>query len=173
MSVEVRCKEHGTFVYKSAECPGCKRTGQPYEARKEAERARLRALRENEEVRGKLFLLERKHGIEHTLGRLGQTYEGFVLGAVDIAGKRYVRLHRKALNEVTCVPWIDAFAEWIGERVAVEWRESEHEANRFRVSERDGVLPEAEEEELKPIPTLRERLAAEARERRGGARNPV
>jgi hypothetical protein len=170
LSAEVRCTTHGTFAYKSAECPGCKRPRPTYEERKEEERKRWRALREDENVRGMLFLLERRHGIEHVLGEVGQTYHGVLLGAVDIAERRYACLHRKALEEVVCVPWIDAFAEWIGEKIVVEWSEREPKADHFSVSERDGALSAPKEAEEEPAQKLRTLRAMDAETER--ATNP-
>jgi hypothetical protein len=150
--VEVRCERHGVFPYSKSECPGCDPERLTYRQRQDAERERLRALRQNDDVRGMLFVLERKHGVEHILGSLGQTYHGVLLGAVEIAGKRYARLHRPSLREVVCVPWVERFADWLGEKIVVEWCENEAKADHFKVSERDGAIeaPEAAK------PTLRE-----------------
>lgn len=162
--VEVRCERHGVFPYSTAECPGCDPERLTYRRRQDAQRERLRVLRENDDVRGMLFVLERKHGVEHILGSLGQTYHGVLLGAVDIAGKRYARLHRASLREVVCIPWVERFADWFGEKIVVEWCENEAKADHFKVSERDGAIeaPEA------PKPTLRELRASDAGEADAG-----
>ena len=157
---EVQCKTHGVFPYSKAECPGCDPERLTYRQRQNAERERVRALRENDDVRGMLFVLERKHGVEHILGSLGQTYHGVLLGAVEIAGKRYARLHRRPLGEVVCVPWVERFADWLGEKIVVEWCENEANADHFKVSERDGAINAPEPAK----PTLRELRASDAGE---------
>jgi hypothetical protein len=60
---------------------------------------------------------------KHRLGSPGSKYEGRLLGAVDLAGKRYARLRQSFLDGtgVICVPWIDAFAERVGRDIAVQW----------------------------------------------------
>lgn len=143
--VEVQCETHGVFAYKEAACPGCDPERRTYRQRQEDERKALQALRQNDDVRGMLHVLERKHGVEHVFGSLGHTYTGVLLGAVEIAGKRYARLHRRPLGEVVCVPWTDRFAEWLGEKIVVEWCESEANADHFKVSERDGEIKKPEE----------------------------
>ena len=158
--VEVRCETHGVFAYNKAECPGCDPKRRTYRQRQEDEREALRAMRQSDDVRGMLFVLERKHGVEHILGSLGHTYTGVLLGAVEIVGKRYARLHRRPLGEVVCVPWTDRFAEWLGEKIVVEWCENEANADHFKVSERDGDIKAPEPAK----PTLRELRTTDAGE---------
>jgi len=157
--VEVQCETHGVFAYSKAECPGCDPERLTYRQRQDAERKALRA-RQNDDVRAMLLALQQRHRVEHIIGSLGQTYRGVLLGAVDIGGKRYARLRRMPLGDrVVCVPWIDLFAEQLGEKILVEWcvNEPEH-ADHFKVSDRDGVI-----EAPKPVkPTLRELRATDA-----------
>jgi hypothetical protein len=156
----VQCETHGVFAYSKTECPGCVRDRPTYRQRQETEREALRAICRSDDVRNMLLALQQRYGVEHIIGSLGQTYRGVLLGAVDIGGKRYARLRRMPLGDrVVCVPWIDRFAEWLGEKIVVEWyvNEPEH-ADHFKVSERDGVI-----EAPKPAkPTLRELRATDA-----------
>ncbi len=77
---------------------------------------------------------------EHRLGSPGSKYEGRLLGAVQIGEKRYARLRQSFLKGtgVICVPWIDAFADRIGQDIAVQWIDTSKDA-RFTVSDRDGL----------------------------------
>lgn len=156
--VEVRCETHGVFAYSKTECPGCVPERLSYCQRQEAEREALRAVRQKDAV--PLLALQQRYGVEHIIGLLGQTYRGVLLGAADIGGKRYARLRRMPLGDrVVCVPWVDQFAEWIGEKIVVEWCVNEPpNADHFKVSERDGIIEEPEP----ATPTLRELRATDA-----------
>ncbi len=76
---------------------------------------------------------------KHHLGSPGSKYEGRLLGAVDIGGKRYARVHQGFGGDVICVPWIDAFAERLGRDIAVQWIDVSKDV-RFIVSDRDGLI---------------------------------
>ena len=65
--------------------------------------------------------LDRQYGGTHTMGPPGTEYTNLrLLGAVDIAGKRYARLEWYE-GSWACVPWIDAFAELVGQKISVVW----------------------------------------------------
>jgi len=38
-----------------------------------------------------------------------------------------------------CVPWIDAFAERVGQNITVQWLDTK-QGSEFRVSDRDGAI---------------------------------
>jgi hypothetical protein len=86
-----------------------------------------------------LAALTTTHGKTHRLGSGGSTYQGRLLGALNIGAKRYARLQQGFLDggEVVCVPWIDAFAEHVGRDVVVQWLQTSG-AGPFRISARDG-----------------------------------
>ncbi len=69
-----------------------------------------------------------------------------LLGAVDIEGKRYARLQRSA-TRVVCVPWIDAFAERVGETISVRY-DDESESRMYRVSDADGKIDHDEDDDV-------------------------
>ena len=66
-----------------------------------------------------------------------------LLGVVDIDRKRYARLQG---HRIYCLPWIDAFAELVGEAISVLW--SEDSARTFRVSDADGIIEDDEDEAI-------------------------
>ena len=70
------------------------------------------------------------------MGSVGKEYSDVLLGAVDIEGKRCARLQWSSMR-VVCVPWIDAFAEWVGEKISVRYHD-ESESRTYRVSDADG-----------------------------------
>ena len=45
-----------------------------------------------------------------------------------------------------CVPWIDAFAEFVGQKISVRW--SEDSDRIFRVSDVDGIIEDDEYESM-------------------------
>ncbi len=82
--------------------------------------------------------LDRQYGGTHTIGPPGTEYNNLrLLGAVDIAGKRYGRLEWYG-GSWACVPWIDAFAELVGQNISVVWEDHIQTERIFRVSGRDG-----------------------------------
>jgi len=66
-------------------------------------------------VAAALAALRQRFAVEHVMGSVGKDYSDLLLGAIDIEGKRYARLQWSS-TRVVCVPWIDAFAERIGEK---------------------------------------------------------
>jgi len=105
-------------------------------ARSDFERRQL----EREQINAGLAELKKTHGVEHRLGSRGSTCRGRLLGAADIGAKRYARIRNGPLgSETVCVPWIDAFAERVGQNITVQWLNTEHGAE-FRVSDRDGAI---------------------------------
>ena len=89
--------------------------------------------------------LDQRFGGTHTIGSADNEYNKYrLLGAVDIDSKRYARLQaNRNIGRVYCVPWIDAFAELIGENILVCW--SDDSDRIFRVSDSDGVIEDDEE----------------------------
>ncbi len=75
------------------------------------------------------------------MGSPGLTYEGRLLGAVDIGAKRYAQLRRRLLDggDTVCVPWIDAFAERVGQEIVVQWVDPNKD-ERFIVSTGDSTI---------------------------------
>jgi hypothetical protein len=83
--------------------------------------------------------LDRRYGGSRTIGLAGSEYENVrLMGAVDIDGKRYARL-RLYEGRWVFVPWIDAFAQRIGEKISVVWNNNTTK-ERFRISSREALL---------------------------------
>jgi len=88
--------------------------------------------------------LEKLHdffGIRHIIGQCGKRYSNLkLLGSADIGDKRYARLLSENTHErlVTCVPWIDMFADQIGKAISVLWVEPKQF---YQVSNSDGRIP--------------------------------
>lgn len=94
-----------------------------------------------------LAALDERFAVEHVMGSLGKEYpHSLLLGAVDIEGKRYARLQRSA-TRVVCVPWIDAFAERVGENISVRY-DDESESRTYRVSDADGNIDQDEDDDV-------------------------
>ena len=92
--------------------------------------------------------LDQRFGGTHTIGSADNEYNKYrLLGAVDIDSKRYARLQaNRNIGRVYCVPWIDAFAELIGEKISVCW--SDDSGRIFRVSDADGLIESDENEAM-------------------------
>lgn len=112
------------------------------EALREQQReSELAAQQKKQKLAFELQRLEQRFGRVHSLGEHDRTYEDYtLLGAVDLCGRRYARIFRPVLARVYCVPWIDAFAENIGQRITVRWVEPEVEQV-YRLHDSDGELP--------------------------------
>jgi len=97
--------------------------------------------REHENIVAGLAALSKTHGRMYRLGSPGSKYEGRLLGAADIGAKRYAQLRQGFLDggDTVCVPWIDAFAERVGQEILVQWLDT-NDALGFRVSDRDGKI---------------------------------
>ena len=81
--------------------------------------------------------LEQRQGERHAIGSPGSKYRDYWLrGVAIINGKRYARLASSYgfERDVTCVPWIDVLAGYIGQQVTIEWVK---DSTYFRVSDRD------------------------------------
>ncbi len=63
------------------------------------------------------------------------------MGAADIGTKRYAQLRQGFLDDgdTVCKPWIDAFAERVGQEIVVQWVDTNNGVQ-FRVSDRDGTI---------------------------------
>ncbi len=107
------------------------RAGREYEERQ----------REHENIVAGLAALSKAHGRTCRLGSPGSKYEGRLLGAADIGAKRYAQLRQGFLDggDTICVPWIDAFAERVGQEVVVQWADTSDEIV-FCVSNGDGRI---------------------------------
>ncbi len=107
------------------------RAGREYEERQ----------REQENIVAGLAALSKTHGRTCRLGSPGSKYEGRLLGAADIGAKRYAQLRQGFLDggDTVCVPWIDAFAERVGQEIVVQWVDTS-DGIAFRVSDRDGTI---------------------------------
>ncbi len=90
--------------------------------------------------------LGKRFAVEHVMGSVGKEYSDLLLGAVDIEGKRYARLQWSS-TRVVCVPWIDAFAERIGEKISVRY-DDESESRTYRVSDADGNVDQDKDQDL-------------------------
>jgi len=101
--------------------------------------------RDQERVVADLVALSTTHGSKHRLGSQGSKYEGRLLGAADIGAKRYARMRQGFLDggDTVCVPWIDAFAERVGQEIVVQWVETNNGVH-FRVSDRDGRIADGD-----------------------------
>jgi len=111
-----------------------------------AEKERLTAESAKAAVAAACAELDERFGGTHTIGSPGNGYEKCqLLGAVDIDHMRYARLNGN-MGRVVCVPWIDAFAELIGQNISVRW--SENTKMDFRVSDADGVIEHDEDDAL-------------------------
>jgi len=97
--------------------------------------------RERENIVANLTALSKTHGRTYRMGSPGLTYEGRLLGAVDIGAKRYAQLRRRLLDggDTVCVPWIDAFAERVGQEIVVQWVDPNKD-ERFIVSTGDSTI---------------------------------
>ena len=92
--------------------------------------------------------LDERFGGTHEIGSADSEYTNLrLLGAVDIGRKRYARLQGNMnRGRVLCVPWIDAFAELVGQKISVRW--SEDSDRIFRVSDVDGIIEDDEYEAM-------------------------
>ncbi len=89
--------------------------------------------------------LDERYGGMHAIGSVGDEYKNCrLLGTVDIERKRYARLQGN-MERIVCVPWIDAFAECVGQKVSVRWSEDAKVARVFHVSDADGIIDEEQD----------------------------
>ena len=97
--------------------------------------------REKEQIADELRTLSAKESRQHRLVSPGDKYVGRLLGAVDIGLRRYARLEQQPIfgGDVLCVPWVDAFAEHVGQDIIVQWIGTKQD-HVFRVSDRDGRI---------------------------------
>jgi len=117
---------------------------------------RAQAVQENAVVAAALAALDERFAVEQVMGSVNTEYSHLLLGAVDIEGKRYARLQRSA-TRVVCVPWIDAFAERVGEKISVRY-DDESESRTYRVGDADGNIDDDDDDDVSEDAVSRVRI---------------